>query len=63
MTKIEKVIFTGNTHTKINHDPSAQHGEFGVVDIKLSAPGGKDYAFIAAEHGASSRPTFSPCCA
>jgi osmotically inducible protein OsmC len=49
MTKIEKVIFTGNTHTKINHDPSAQHGEFGVVDIKLSALGGKDYAFIAAE--------------
>lgn len=49
MTKIEKVIFTGNTHTKVNHDPSAQHGEYGVVDIKLSSPAGENYEFIAAE--------------
>lgn len=49
MTKIEKVIFTGKTHTKVNHEPSAQHGEFGVVDIQLSAPGGENYEFIAAE--------------
>ncbi len=49
MTKIEKVIFTGKTHTVINNDPSAPRGEYGIVDIKLSAPGGKNYEFIAAD--------------
>lgn len=49
MTKIEKVIFTGNTHTTVNHEPNAQRGEYGVVDIKLSTPNGKSYEFIAAE--------------
>ena len=49
MTKIEKVLFSGNTHTTINRDPNAQRGEHGVVDIKLSAAGGKNYEFIAAE--------------
>ena len=49
MTKIEKVVFTGKTHTKVNHEPTAQRGDHGVVDIKLSAPGGENYEFIAAE--------------
>lgn len=49
MTKIEKVIFTGKTHTVINNDPSTPRGEYGIVDIKLSAPGGKNYEFIAAD--------------
>lgn len=49
MTKIEKVIFTGKTHTVVNHDPKAQRGDHGVVDIKLSAPGGDNHEFIAAE--------------
>jgi len=49
MTKIEKVIFTGKTHTIINHDPKAQRGEYGVIDVKLSAPGGENHEFIAAE--------------
>ncbi|HEY1996938.1 Ohr family peroxiredoxin [Paraburkholderia sp.] len=49
MTKIEKVIFSGNTHTTVNRDPNAQRGEHGVVDIKLSAPGGENHEFIAAE--------------
>lgn len=49
MTKIEKVIFTGKTHTVINHEPSAQRGDHGVVDIQLSAPGGDNHEFIAAE--------------
>ena len=49
MAKIEKVLFTGKTHTVVNRDPSAQRGQHGVVDIKLSAPGGENHEFIAAE--------------
>ena len=49
MTKIEKVIFTGKSHTTVNHDPSAQRGDHGIADIKLSTPGGENYEFIAAE--------------
>jgi Ohr subfamily peroxiredoxin len=48
MTRIEQVIFSGNTHTTVNRDPGVQRGEHGVVDIKLSAPGGENYEFIAA---------------
>jgi lipoyl-dependent peroxiredoxin len=49
MTKIEKIHYTGLTHTKVNLDPALQRGEHGVVDLQLSTPGGKSYAFIAAE--------------
>jgi len=49
MTKIEKVIFTGKTHTVINHEPSVQRGDYGVVDIQLSATGGENHTFIATE--------------
>jgi len=49
MKKIEKVRYTGLTHTRINRDPALQRGEHGVVDMKLSTPGGKSYEFIAAE--------------
>lgn len=49
MKKIEKVHYTGETVTKINRDPALQRGEHGVADIKLSAVGGKNYEFIAAE--------------
>jgi osmotically inducible protein OsmC len=49
MNKIEKVHYSGLTHTKVNRDPALQRGEHGVVDIKLSAAGGKSYEFIAAE--------------
>lgn len=49
MTKIEKIHYTGLTRTKVNRDPALQRGEHGVVDIKLSTPGGKSYEFIAAE--------------
>ncbi|MBB6186641.1 Ohr family peroxiredoxin [Rhodanobacter sp. MP7CTX1] len=48
MTKIEKVIFTGYTHTVLNQDPKAQKGDYGVVDIKLSAVGGESHEFIGA---------------
>ena len=49
MAKIEKVIFSGKTHTTVNRDPGVQRGDHGVVDIKLSAPGGENHEFIAAE--------------
>ena len=49
MAKIEKVLFTGKTHTVVNRDPNAQRGQHSVVDIKLSAPGGENHEFIAAE--------------
>jgi len=48
MTKIEHVIFSGKTHTTVNHDPAAQRGEYGVVDMKLSAAGGDSHEFIGA---------------
>ena len=49
MTKIEKIRHTGQTHTTVNRDPALQRGEHGVVDMKLTTPGGKSYEFIAAE--------------
>ncbi|HUA79685.1 MAG TPA: Ohr family peroxiredoxin [Dyella sp.] len=49
MKKIEKVHYTGQTHTKVNRDPALQREGHGVADIKLSAAGGKNYEFIAAE--------------
>lgn len=49
MKKIEKVHYTGETLTKVNRDPALQRGENSVADIKLSAVGGKNYEFIAAE--------------
>jgi len=49
MKKIETVRYSGFTRTKVNRDPTLQRGEHGVVDIKLSTPGGKSYEFIAAE--------------
>jgi len=49
MTTIEKVLFTGKTHTTVNRDPNSQRGEHGVVDIRTSAPGCENREFIAAE--------------
>jgi Ohr subfamily peroxiredoxin len=49
MTKIDKLISSGKAHTKVNRDPKAQRGEHGVLDIKLSAPGGDSLDFIATE--------------
>lgn len=48
-TTIDKVLFSGNTHTTVNRDPSVQRGEYGVVDLKLSAPGGESLELIATE--------------
>ncbi|MPW22036.1 Ohr family peroxiredoxin [Paraburkholderia sp. CNPSo 3157] len=49
MTKIDQVLFSGNSHSTINRDPDVQRGEHGVLDLKLSAPGGKSREFIATE--------------
>ena len=48
MTTIDKVIYSGKTHTTVNHDPAVERREHGVVDIKLSAPGEASHEFIAA---------------
>ena len=49
MTKIEQVLHSGNSHATINRDPNVQRGELGVLDLKLSAPGGDSREFIATE--------------
>ena len=49
MSKIEQVLHSGNSHATINRDPNVQRGELGVLDLKLSAPGGDSREFIATE--------------
>ena len=49
MEKIEKVLASGNSHATVNRDPNLQRGEFGVFDLKLSAPGVESLEFIATE--------------
>ncbi|MGX6999471.1 Ohr family peroxiredoxin [Caballeronia sp. KNU42] len=47
MTKIEQVLFSGNSHATINHDPNVERGEYGVLDLKLSTSGDESREFIA----------------
>jgi Ohr subfamily peroxiredoxin len=49
MEKIEKLLASGNSHATVNRDPNLQSGEFGVYDLKLSAPGVESLEFIATE--------------
>jgi lipoyl-dependent peroxiredoxin len=49
MTKIDQVLFSGNSYATFNHDPSVQRGERGVLDLKLSASSGESREFIATE--------------
>ncbi|MFM0313815.1 OsmC family protein [Paraburkholderia nemoris] len=49
MEKIEKVLASGNSHATVNRDPNLQRGEFGVFDLKLTAPGLENLKFIATE--------------
>jgi osmotically inducible protein OsmC len=49
MTKIEQVLHSGNSRATVNRDPNAQRGEYGVLDLKLSAPGVENREFIATE--------------
>ena len=49
MSKIEQVLFSGNSHATINRDPNVQRGELGALDLKLSASGVENLEFIATE--------------
>ena len=49
MTKIDQVLFSGNSNATFNHDPGVQRGEHGVLDLKLSALNGESRDFIATE--------------
>ncbi|MDB6143165.1 MAG: peroxiredoxin, Ohr subfamily [Pseudomonas sp.] len=49
MTKIEQVLHSGHSRATVNRDPNAQRGEYGVLDLKLSAPGVESREFIATE--------------
>ena len=49
MSKIEKVLHSGNSHATVNRDPNVQRGEFGALDLKLSAPGGESRELTGTE--------------
>ncbi|MBP0593333.1 Ohr family peroxiredoxin [Paraburkholderia sp. LEh10] len=52
MTKIEKVLFTGKTHTTASSRPGASRGHEGRLDIRLSASGNgahPEHVFEAAQ--------------
>jgi Ohr subfamily peroxiredoxin len=59
MTKIENVIFSGKTHTTVNREAAAKRGDHAVVDIKLSATGGDNHEFIAAQAHPSAEQFFA----
>ncbi|MCY1507325.1 Organic hydroperoxide resistance protein OhrB [compost metagenome] len=48
MTKIEKVLFTGKTHTSASRRDGAPRGDHGRLDIKLSSPGSHSEQLFAA---------------
>ena len=49
MTTIDKVLFSGNSHATVNHDPNVQRGEHGVLNLDLSADGDEGHQFIGTE--------------
>ena len=49
MEKIEKVLTAGNSHATVNRDPDAQRGEYGVYDLKLTAPGVENLDYVGTE--------------
>lgn len=49
MTKIDQVLFSGNSNATVNYDPDVQRGEYGVLDLKLSSANGDNRDFIATE--------------
>ena len=59
MEKIETVLASGNTHATVNRDPKLQSGEFGVFDLKLTAPGVEDVELIATEPHPSAEQLFA----
>jgi len=42
MNKIQKILFTGKTHTTVSRGSDASHGN---VDLRLSSPGSTDQVF------------------
>lgn len=48
MSKIEKVLATGKTHTTISHTGSTARGHTADVDIQLSSPGSATPAHVFA---------------
>jgi organic hydroperoxide reductase OsmC/OhrA len=46
MSKIEQVLQSGNSHATVNRDPNVPRGEYGALDLKLSASGSEDREFI-----------------
>ena len=59
MEKIEKVLASGNSHATVNRDRNVQRGEFGVFNLKLSAPGVESLEFIATEPHPSAEQLFA----
>jgi len=49
MTRIDQVLFSGNSNATVNHDLDVQRGEHGVLDLKLSALDNESRDFIATE--------------
>jgi Ohr subfamily peroxiredoxin len=49
MEKIEKVLAFGNTHATVNRNSDLQHGDYGVYDLTLTAPGVEHLEFTATE--------------
>ena len=46
MSKIEQVLHSGNSHATVNRDPNVPRGEYGALDLKLSASGSENREFI-----------------
>ena len=59
MEKIGKLLASGNSHATVNRDPNLQSGEFGVFDLKLTAPGVESLEFIATEPHPSAEQLFA----
>ena len=46
MSKIEQVLHSGNSHATVNRDPNVPRGEYGALDLKLSASSSENREFI-----------------
>jgi lipoyl-dependent peroxiredoxin len=49
MTRIDQVLFSGNSHATLNRDPNVPRGEHGVLDLELSALDEESLDFVATE--------------
>jgi Ohr subfamily peroxiredoxin len=49
MTQIEKVLFTGKTHTTASRRESASRADHGRLDLKLSSSTGQEQQFSAVQ--------------